>query len=138
MVKSEAKFQAAFGRWVRNRWTGAPAAFELKRTEGHSLPVAALRDHQFIALKQVAGSGSFYKIPDAGYAQSPYDCYFLKGEAYLAVAYGSKLVGFYLIPISVIELLRKREIVSITEKFAQEFGIYHEFPKHKEGAVTLP
>ena len=128
MVKLEAAFQRAFSRWVQNRWTGGPAAFELKRTLGHSIAVAAVKEHQVSALQQVAGRGLYYKIPDGGFAQSPFDCFFLQGKAYVVIAYGEKLTGFYLIPIKEIELLRARGIVSITEKFAREFGTYHEIP----------
>ncbi len=129
MVKLEAQMQAAFGRWVQNRWDKGSAAFELKRTTSRSLPISAIRGHQLQGLNQAAGRGSYFKIPDGGFSQSPYDCYFLRGEAYVVIAYGPKLVGFYLIPIDVIELLKKREVVSITEKFAAEFGEYHEIPK---------
>jgi hypothetical protein len=87
------------------------------------------------ALSQVIKTGHFFKIPDGGFAQSPYDCYFLKGKAYLVVAYGPKLVGFYLIPIEVIQRLKKVGVVSLTETAAAEFGDYHEFPKKTSRSI---
>lgn len=129
MIKKEQQFQAVFGRWVQNRWTGGNAAFELKRVLNQSLPLSALKDHQLIALKQTAGSGLFFKIPDGGFAQSPFDCFFLKGGGWLAVAYGPRLTGFYLVSIEVIERLKRVGVVSLTEKTAKEFGQYYELPK---------
>lgn len=121
--------QNAFSRWVVNRWTGGPAAFELKRTLTTSLPLSALKEHQLSALSQVASAGNFFKIPDGGFSQSPYDCFFLQGKAYLVISYGPKLVGFYLIPIATVERIKKNGTISITEKLAKEFGEYYEIPK---------
>lgn len=124
--------QAAFSRWVQNRWSGGTAAFELKRVLNQSLPLSALKEHQYLALKQVAGNGIYHKIADGGFSQSPFDCFFLVGKSYLVVAYGVKLTGFYLIPFTVIERLKKNGTVSITEKLAAEFGEYHEIPTIKK------
>lgn len=121
--------QTAFSRWVQNRWDRGPAAFELKRVEGQSLALSLVKDHQINALLQVTDKGNYHKIPDGGFSQSPYDCYFLKGEAFLVVSYGKKLHGFYLIPASVIKKLKDIGVVSLTEKAAQEFGQYYEIPK---------
>lgn len=129
MQKLEAKMQAAFGRWVQYRWTDGPAAFELKRTISQSLPLSAIKEHQIAALSQVAGNGHFFKIPDGGFAQSPFDCFLLKGKSYVVISYGPTLVGFYLIPIEVIMRLRKVGVISITETAATEFGDYYQFPK---------
>jgi hypothetical protein len=129
VTKLEAKFQSIFSRWVQNRWNGAPAAFELKRSLTQSLPLSSIKDHQIVALRQAAGNGLYYKIPDAGFAQSPFDCFFLKGEGYLVVAYGAKLTGFYIVPIAIVERLKNIKVVSLTEKMAQEFGTYYELPK---------
>lgn len=123
--------QSAFSRWVQNRWAGGPAAFELKRTLNQSLPLSALREHQAAALSQVAGAGNFFKIPDGGFSQSPYDCFFLQGKAYLVISYGPKLTGFYLIPIATVERIKRNGTISITEKLAKEFGEYQEIPRAK-------
>lgn len=83
-------------------------------------------------------AGGFFKIPDGGFSQSPYDCYYLKGDAYVVIAYGPRLVGWYLIPIAVIERMKRLKTVSITEKFAREFGEYVEIPRGTTGCAPVP
>lgn len=132
MIKREAQMQIKFGRWVVNRFKGDSALFELKRTLTKSLPLSSIKDHQLMALSQAANSGLFYKIPDDSVGVKPSDCFYLKNaEAYLVVAYGPKLIGFYLIPIAIVERIKRNGTVSITEKLAKEFGEYHEIPKAK-------
>lgn len=121
--------QAAFSRWIQNRWTGGPAAFELKRVLNQSLPLSSLKEHQYLALRQVENNGIYHKIADGGFSQSPFDCFLMKGQAFLVIAYGPKLTGFYLLPISVIERLKKIGTVSVSESLAKEFGEYYAIPR---------
>lgn len=125
MQHRERAFQTRFGSWVKYRWKGGPAAFELKRTRGRSLALAEVKDHQLKALLMVESRGLHYKIPDGGYAQSPFDSFFLRGTAYLVVAYGPVLGEFYLIPVNEITRLKESGVVSLTEKMAVEIGERH-------------
>lgn len=129
MRKREATFQAAFNTWQKHCWTGEPAAFELKRTLLRSLPLAAIKDHQIAALQQVATNGHIYKIPDDSVGAKPFDSFFLKGGAYVVIAYGKTLAGAYIVPIEAIVGLKDTGAVSIREEDAERLGRYVEFKR---------
>lgn len=124
MPKREAAMQQVFGRWLQYAYTGPTAVFELKRTLTRSLPMSEIKEHQVRALAQVE-DGFYHKLPDDTIAQKPFDCFFLRdAPAYLVVAYGTFLKGFYLIPAKYITRFKQQGIHSITEKMAQTFGTY--------------
>lgn len=95
--------------------------------------MSAIADHQITALLQVCDRGGYYKIPDGGFAQAPYDCYYLAGQAYIVVAYGLRLTGFYMIDISDVVLLKENGAKSITEVDAKRLGTYITLPKKTRG-----
>lgn len=130
MKKREAQFQTIFGRWVQYAYTGPSFAYELKRTEGKSLALSEIKDHQIQALLQAQQRGFHYKIPDESYTARPFDGFYLKGVlAYVGIAYGKKLERFYLIPVSKIIQLRTDGEVSLREDRAGELGICVEIPR---------
>lgn len=139
--KLEAQFQTKFGRWVQYRYKGPTFAFELKRTLTDSLPWREIKEHQFQSLKSAnTKSGMYYKIPDDSRSFKPLDGVFLREEeAYLCVAYGKSLQGFYMIDIPVLLDLYHgrpktgREATSLTEDQAKLLGQYHELPRKSRG-----
>jgi len=70
-IKHEAKFNTVFNHWLKTNYRHT-ACFELKQTQGDSIPFSALVDHQVKALQSVRHSTFVYKIPDCGY-QNPFD-----------------------------------------------------------------
>lgn len=85
-MKHEANFNSLFNKWVKNVFKKT-AAFELKQTQGDSLPFSALQEHQAQALLQARWETFVFKIPDVGY-QNPFDCFSLSGvPAYIVIKY---------------------------------------------------
>jgi len=129
VVKHEAAFQRAFGRWLQYEYKGPGAVFELKRTLTNSLPLKEIRAHQVRALS-MADTGLYYKIPDDSMAQKPFDCFFLKGTpGFVVIAYGPQLRGFFIVPVEYICELLDNGTVSITSGMAHVHGSYHAIPK---------
>jgi hypothetical protein len=126
---TEADFQTRFGRWV-HAVRPKSFVFELKITDGVSIPFSALSEHQERALWLVreCGKGVYYKIPDVGPAQKPFDGFWVGGDdevgAYVVVMFykrGEK--GFYMIRID--EWINEKETStrkSLTEERAGEIG----------------
>ena len=105
---AEKDFQSAFTRWMQYN-VSVPAAFELKLSRGTSLPFDAVQPHQELALKKTKDRGICYKIPDGTVAQKPFDCFYLKGEAYVVIMFykrGQK--EFFMIDIDV--WLREKQV----------------------------
>ena len=77
-------------------------AFELKATDGPSLPFSAVQEHQETALYAVKHGNFTFKIPDLG-SQNPFDCFmFVMQPAYIAIMFHAKHRGqreFFLIDI---------------------------------------
>jgi len=98
----ESKFQTVFKHWVQKYWNNGSAAFELKRTTSDSIPVKNIAEHQLVALNQAFDGTLYYKIPDTGYGQKPFDTVVLQQSlAFLVIAFGKRLTDFYVIPITV-------------------------------------
>lgn len=63
-------------------------AVEIKVAKGKTLGASQLPDHQRRALMIARTGAMYFKIPDGGYAQSPFDGFILKkSEAYLVVRF---------------------------------------------------
>jgi hypothetical protein len=90
MVKREAKLQEKFGRWLKAIYLEqyAGGAFELKQTQGDSLPFSAVKDHQEAALLAVKHGKFYYKIPDDSMGAKPCDCVAMSGlDSYIVIGY---------------------------------------------------
>lgn len=124
----EKDFQTRFTRWLGYRFPGC-GAFELKICKGISLPFDAVQPHQIQALQLVKSHGIEYKIPDDTRGTKPFDCFRLKGEAYVVVMfYVRGENGFYLIDVD--RFVTEQETSSrksLTEERAKEIGAYHTF-----------
>ena len=93
MRRKEAQFQTKFGLWVREKWRGGSAAFELKKAKDDTILLSAFRPHQIIALRSVKKGFLHYKIPDGGYGYKPFDSFVLnKSKAYGVVLFTSGAV----------------------------------------------
>ncbi len=91
MIKREAKLQVKFGHWLKAVYLEkyAGGAFELKWTEGYSLPFNAVKEHQESALVSVKHGKFYFKIPDDSRGVKPYDCFAMSGmDAYVVIGYG--------------------------------------------------
>ena len=129
---TEAQFQTRFNKWVRYRYDGPTAAFELKVTKGSSLPFSAVQPHQVSALNLAKHKQLPYKIADVGRLQKPFDCFVLKGvPAYIVVLYNcndrqkknTELV-FYMIDIDAwLSIQTKIGRKSLPIDVAMEIGI---------------
>jgi len=91
---NEKNIQTLFSKWMQTEGIQVfdSVAVELKLVKGKSFAFNRMPDHQIEALKQVAGKGHHYKIQDmaaiSGYANpKPYDCYTLKGEAFIGICF---------------------------------------------------
>lgn len=123
----EKNFQSDFNRWAKNIW-GMTGAFELKVSEGNSLPFSAVKDHQVAALQMAAGKGIVYKIGDDSLGQKPFDCFVLAGvQAWIVVMFHSKKRGqkeFFMIPVDIwVKEIETSDRKSLTEERAREIGI---------------
>lgn len=126
MIKREAQFTTKFRKWLRGKVAAAAVAYEIKITNGNSIPFSAVQEHQIGALKQVKHNFFSYKIPDAGW-QNPFDLLILSGaESYVVLAYehvDKPKYSFYIIDID--EFLRIQELEerkSATEGMLEGYG----------------
>lgn len=128
MRKLEQAFQSEFNRWLKYNFNET-AAFELKVTEGSSVPFEAVKIHQLQNLKNVKHRKTIYKIPDDSAQQKPFDCFCIaKEKAYVVIRFlrSDRSKGFYMIDIDDFD----REAVtstrkSLTEDRAGEIGVFH-------------
>ncbi len=120
MRKREADCQTYFNKWVKNVYKKT-AVFELKQTQGDSIPFSDVVPHQIAALEQVRNGTFVFKIPDAGF-QNPFDSFCMtKMPAYVVFFYPK---AFYLISINTFLLEKERsKRKSLTEKRASEISV---------------
>ena len=126
----EADIQTIFKKWAQNNWY-SPAAFELKLAKGTSMAFNHVAPHQLDALKIVKDTGLFHKITDQPWlkdrpaftAPKPFDCFVLKGQAFVCICWyiprRRKTVYF----IDVDDFLQLRDTCgrkSLTESMAKE------------------
>lgn len=126
----ESVFQVVFGHWLKNifKKTGA---FELKMTKSKNLPFNTLKEHQKQALLIAKHGCIYFKIPDSGYQQNPFDCFSLACvPSYVVVQFYVKgCKDFYLIDIDdwikaekECKLNLHKNRMSLTEEMAQKIG----------------
>lgn len=103
-MKREAKKQTTFNHWVKEVYKKT-AAFELKQTQGPSIPFSDVKDHQVAALLAVKEGTFVWKIPDCGF-QNPFDSFCMtKCPAYVVIFYP---LSAEIIPIEGFILERER------------------------------
>lgn len=95
--------QSLFSRWVRknkNKFDKA-SAFELKITKTEKLYYKQVKSHQYHYLEESTKDGTYHKISDQSLDVKPYDCFLLKGDAYVVLMFfkPKKKKIAYLIPI---------------------------------------
>ena len=121
----ESDFQTKFGHWVRNRYQGS-GVFELKLCKEKSWQFSEIKEHQLAALYIAKHKSLYFKIPDVGVMQKPFDTIVIAGTpAYLAIMFYERgQREFFLIDIDIL----KREIEvsdrrSLTSDRAREIGL---------------
>lgn len=82
----ESEFQTLFTRWAKHNLTTSTAT-ELKITNTDRFYIRNLADHQRRNLLNTKHHGIYYKIPDVGFDQKPYDGFFIKGDAYVCIMF---------------------------------------------------
>lgn len=100
MQKREQVLQTIFKHYIQAKWNGGSAAFELKRVETDRFYIPKLAPHQKEALTKAYENTLYHKISDESREPKPFDCFvFQQSLAYVVIAFGKRLTGFYLIPI---------------------------------------
>ena len=121
-MKREAKYQSLFNSWLKanNFPTGA---FELKQTQGKSLPFSDVKPHQLRALR-IAKHGTFaYKISDFDMAWKPFDSFCLTTvPAYIVVFF--KRNGYMIDVDDFLLEATKSTRKSLTEQRAIDLSTY--------------
>lgn len=120
----EKDFQTKFGRWVKNRWQGS-AVFELKLCKDKAWPFSEIKEHQLAALSVAKHSILYFKLPDVGLMQKPFDTVVVSGvPAYLALMFYKRGQDeFFLIDIdTLLSEIKSSERRSLTEDRAQLIG----------------
>lgn len=127
----EVNIQTLLGKWLQDNGKET-AAYELKLCKGTSLPFSSVKEHQIEGLKAVGDRGLYHKISDAPIFggnktrfnhPKPFDCAFLKGEAYVVICFYivRKQKATYFIRVD--DFIAMKKIVtrkSITEPMAKE------------------
>lgn len=130
MAILERDFQTRFNKWCKSVFNET-AVFELKITDGTSIPFSDVKEHQENALYSAHHGSIVFKIPDAGY-QNPFDSLMMVGvPAYVVVMFEAQKKGqrqFVMIPIDPwLEEKRVSDRRSLTFSRAQEIGQLYEF-----------
>lgn len=128
MIKTEAKFQTKFNKWLKYNHAHS-AAYELKQTPSTSLPFSDVKTHQLRALNiaHSSTSGLPYKISDQSLSFKPFDCFKLyKVPAYIVIMFRSRERNqkeFIIITINdFVNESKNSQRKSLTEERAKEIG----------------
>jgi hypothetical protein len=105
-MKREANFNTTFNHWIKEVYKKT-GAFELKQTQGDSLPFSDVKAHQIAALEASKWGCLVYKIPDVGY-QNPFDCFSLSNVPSYVVIYYQKHHFFCLVDVETFVLESQR------------------------------
>lgn len=89
MSFQEKDMQTLFGKWVKKNKHLYPrsVAWELKICKGKSLPYSRIEEHQEYYLIETSTVGTFNKLSDATPGLKHYDCYLIKGDAYIVIMF---------------------------------------------------
>lgn len=129
-MRYESQFQTAFNRWVRNVYKKT-AAFELKVTEGGSLPFSEVVEHQVDYLLAAKTRGMTWKIADDSAGIKPFDSFALFGvPAWVVIMFHCQERGrrkFVMIDIEEWVTEKEKSVrKSLTESRALEIGVPQE------------
>jgi len=120
-MRREAKFTVLFRHWLRAN-PMATSAFELKQTQGNTIPFSCVQEHQIDALLAVKTKhGILYKAPDDSRGAKPFDMFYLRqAYAFVVIKFPG---GFELIDIENFLLEKKRsKKKSLTYSRAKEIS----------------
>lgn len=119
MKKPEAKWQVTFNQYLREkRKKGEMYGFyELKQTNGNSLPFSKIEIHQYDGLQATEKEGLVWKLSDEDRRQKPCDTICIPPlPSYLVIKFTG---AYYIIRIKDIVKLREEGGISITQLQAQ-------------------
>lgn len=94
MKINEKYMQVLFGDYIRKNPPEQSEVYELKFTSGKSMRFAELKEHQREALASAESSGVYHRITDQPWIKDrpyaytlkkPFDCFFIKSNAYVVV-----------------------------------------------------
>lgn len=89
MAYLEKNFQTDFNKYAKHLLKRT-AAYELKISNGGSIPFTDVKEHQQHALLAAKHDSLIFKIPDAGY-QNPFDSFQLHGvDAWVVIMFYAK------------------------------------------------
>lgn len=120
MTKREQAFTTPFQKWLRNRWKGGSAYFEIKATEYDYLNFKGVKDHQLSNLRQPQ---IIYKFSDIARLGTPFDVILCEGVGYVVINFNYPSKDFYIIPVLDYEkemVISRRK--SLTVERAEEIG----------------
>ena len=121
----ESQFQTKFNLWCKYNWH-ITARFELKITQGKSIPFSVVKPHQNSGL---SNKKIIYKLPDVGQLQKPFDSICLVNvPGYVVVMFYTRgCKTFYMFSISEWGMLKNGYKKSLDEAAAKRFGIQYKF-----------
>lgn len=122
----ERKFQTLFLKWARHQSKLFSAAFELKISNGESLPFTSLKEHQLQALYAVKHNRLAHKIADDSVGFKPFDCFHLREvPAFVVVSFWSRgEKKFYMIDVDDwMKEVKQSKRKSLTKERAAEIGL---------------
>lgn len=122
----ESLVQTEFKHLVDSEGVKFPrGAYELKLVKGQTFNLKNVAPHQLYYLKKVKDT-FYFKIPDSGFSQKPFDCFVMSGNAYVVPIFyiaRKKKVG-YAMPIALIESLVERSEFSLKEEVCYRYADY--------------
>jgi penicillin-binding protein-related factor A (putative recombinase) len=94
-MKLEAKWQTVWNQYVREK--KFYGYFELKQTNGSSIPFDSVEDHQLEGLSAAKTNGFVWKLSDADMRTKPFDSFYSPpSPAFVVIKFPD---GFYIIPV---------------------------------------
>jgi hypothetical protein len=122
----EKEFQGKFTKWAKvnlqdDKKDLIVEVTELKITNTKRFSIKNLKPHQARNLYNAKHFGIYYKIPDVGYDQKPFDGFFIKGPSYVCIMFHEpkKPKDVYFIDIDVFLKIKDK---SITEEQARNLA----------------
>jgi len=118
MIKREQTFTTKFQRWLKYKWNGGSAYFEIKATTKNYLSFSDVKKHQKLNLRS---KRIIYKFTDALRWGTIFDVMLCEGKGYVVINYKYPSKEFFVCPIDVfLEEENISDRKSLTESRARE------------------
>lgn len=118
----EKNFQSEFCKWIQIE--KIPGLFELKISKGNTVPFSYFESQQLPSLWKCYTDGLYHKESDASIGLKPADCWFMKGDAFVAIMFNipKNQNEFYLIHIRDVMKIKNKGLKSISKIDCQKYG----------------